>query len=157
MKMVGSNHVEIRGNLLLESLLNKYEPESITIEFPSNYSIKDMEKYILSPPKVDYLKLLEMPDNLKKLLVELRLNRGYEVLVPIRYAQSKGIDIYPVDYPDVAEILMSQKDEEVTQEEFNAKLKDIPLQIWQMTYDDFREQFIREGDSFYLNCELHND
>ena len=154
MKMIGSNHLEIRGSLLLESLLNKHEPESITIEFPSNYSINEIEELILSPPKVDYLQLLDMPDNLKKLLVEFHLNRGYDALVPIRYAQNRGMDVYPVDYPDVAKILMSQKNKEITQEKFNAKLKNIPLQIWQMTYDKFREQFIRETDNVYFNREL---
>ncbi|GEM_PF-5165489 len=153
MKLVGTIHCDLEGTRRLELLLSKLKPQRITIEWPADKSVEEIETAIINSRqlKIEVARnLTDVPNIVKGLLVDLFANIGYDVLVPIQYAKANGLEIFPVDHP-MPTLDVSPNDGSSFISALKAGLGNLPPEIERVSYQSFREVFVREFDRAYFD------
>lgn len=158
MIFVGTVHVDIDGSKRLRHLLEAYRPRCITVEYPADESIADIERKIREQQErgVRLMKRIRAPENMRGVYTEIAAQAGYDTLVPILYAKENGLEVYPVDHPGIRKGLQLADDEGVI-EMFSINPEDMPPNVDKPPYETFREVFGRNMDSCYDTLPEIND
>ncbi len=143
---IGTIHYDIEGPKRLEHLLERFKPKIITVEYPHTASLEEVavlnqeaqQKRAALIPKMD------LPQVIKEFLTEMNTVLGYDILIPLKYAEEKGAEVYGIDHPNV----LPQFDPKDTSDEtffvgFSTSLKEslggqIPKELESMDYTTFR-------------------
>lgn len=101
LKLVGTVHVDLNGVYRTKRILDKYRPENITIEWPSNYDIDtamNVSKMIQNYP--EQVSISKIPDFMKQYLIKFYENMYFELKVPLQYMnETDGVEVHFVDTP----------------------------------------------------------
>lgn len=158
MDLIGTVHCDIEGTRRLEYLLSRLKPKQITVEWPVNKSLDEIEEEILlgREKKVEAVgSLTDVPDVVKRFFVEFFSNSGYDTLVPIQYARANDLDIFPIDHPQVMPVAQGDS------EDYSGfviglrnGLGELPQGIERISYNEFRRLFSKEFDRAYFDPSI---
>jgi len=153
MILVGTVHIDIEGPNRLMKLLEKYNPEIISIECPSNRSINEVIEYIdrERTEMSSQVNNSNLPENLKKLVLEYVSCSHYEAPTAIDYAKKSGSKLHFVDYPGM--VLQKEFDISDALTTGNMTAEEIE-RLNKMPYDTFRAACVKQTDKTYFNYEF---
>lgn len=153
MILIGCSHIDLQGPERLEKLLGKIRPKIITVEISANLSLDDVADQIIEgrATQIQRLKATNMRESYKLLLTEIYSIRAFDALVPIQYARTNGVEIYPVDFPSLEPEakIFGNEDERLL-----AILTSLP---YSSLYDQFRNVYISWHERMFYSPEVARD
>lgn len=161
MKLVGTYHWDIAGTARLEYLLARMKPRKVTVEWPVNTTLDDIENRIrmAREERIEAVEsLTDIPDNVKRLFLDLFSNSGYDILVPIQYARAHGGDVFPVDHPR----LLHDIDKDPSNysgfiQSLKAGLGEVPPEVAQIPYNLLKQSWSKELDRAYTDPNMFRE
>ncbi|MBI2970805.1 MAG: hypothetical protein HYY37_00120 [Candidatus Aenigmarchaeota archaeon] len=147
MKLIGTIHRDFEGPRRLQYVLERLQPQRMTVEAPSNFSPADARNFFLQyrANRLPVVQSTDMPQTLREFYTELCWVGGYEALVPIAYAENAGREVFMVDSPRPGLLDFDEKG-------FRKELEDEIAKFahWnEMSYDTVRSRYDALIDTSY--------
>ncbi|MBI1972140.1 MAG: hypothetical protein HYS53_02465 [Candidatus Aenigmarchaeota archaeon] len=102
MKLVGTIHTDLEGPRRLRRLLDRFQPEIITVEAPAGIPVEESLRIYEERNKRNarLVESLKGPKNIKQFYAEMCMLGVYELAVACGYAQGGKAQVYGADHPN---------------------------------------------------------
>lgn len=166
MILIGTIHIDLNGPKRLETILNRFRPKKVSIEWPCNIDLREVVNQIQANKQSLLQQLrklkLDLPSNVLDLMYEENEARGYEFIVPNKYCTRNGLELLCVDHPAISderefkipESLPQNPYEEVLRELYSQLSSEVISELKNVPYDEFKKRYSKLLDKAYWDSDF---